>query len=82
MQSSSSVPNEAPFNRLGPVVSEEQNTILVAVPSIAEIKEVVFSLQRSSSPGPDGFSGVFFTHCWEIAGPDVIKVVYHFFLHR
>lgn len=66
MQSSSSVPDKALFNRLGPSVSDEQNQILVAVPTSVEIREVVFSLKRSSSPGPDGFSGVFFTHCWGI----------------
>ncbi|KAK3229362.1 hypothetical protein Dsin_001243 [Dipteronia sinensis] len=32
-----------------------------------------------SAPGPNGFSGHFFQHCWEIVGTDVILTVQDFF---
>lgn len=42
-------------------VSPAQNSILQAVPANEEIRASIFSLNKSSSPGPDGFSGSFFT---------------------
>lgn len=42
------------------MINAEENESLCAVPSEAEIKEVVFNMSVDSAPGPDGFSGVFF----------------------
>lgn len=58
-QSLPSTPDESLFNLAGPSVSEEQNQILMAIPTAAEIREVVFSLKKTSSLGPDGFPGIF-----------------------
>ena len=55
---------------------------LVSVPSDSEIKEVVFSLKKNSSPIPDGFNGAFCTSAWGIIGQTVIKAVQHFFKPR
>ena len=73
------IPEEDLFHLAGPSVSEAHNQFLVAIPSPEEINKAVFHLKRSSSPGPDGFSGVFFTNCWHIVSKEVIDVVTHFF---
>lgn len=79
MQSSFVCPFEALFNLNGPSVSVEQNLILSVVPSADEIHDAVFHLKRNSSPGPDRFSGIFFTSCRHVVGQDVISAVTHFF---
>lgn len=33
-----------------------------------------------SSPGPDGFGGIFFLHCWSVVGHEVVQAVQSFFL--
>lgn len=39
----------------------------------------LFSLNRDSAAGPDGFTRKFFTHCWEIIGNDLYAAVLEFF---
>ncbi|XP_057779485.1 uncharacterized protein LOC130998068 [Salvia miltiorrhiza] len=63
------------------VITEEQNKGLVSIPDDTEITAAVFSLDGNSSPGPDGFSGLFFQNCWSLIKNDVIKAVKSFFLH-
>ncbi|KAK3221826.1 hypothetical protein Dsin_008851 [Dipteronia sinensis] len=64
------------------LVSQEENSLLVAIPSADVIHDAVFAMDALSSPGPDGFSGRFFQHCWEIMGRDVILAVQDFFHSR
>ena len=52
---------------------------LPSIPFAEEIKGAVFGLKQQSSPGPDGFIGVFFTFAWIIIGLTVSKAVQHFF---
>ncbi|XXG42374.1 hypothetical protein AAC387_Pa01g2673 [Persea americana] len=52
---------------------------------ISVLKRLVvqfFYLKRDSSPGPDGFSGHFFSATWNIIGPTVIKAVKQFLKSR
>ncbi|XP_026430518.1 uncharacterized protein LOC113327554 [Papaver somniferum] len=42
------------------------------LPSFEEIHEAVFDLGADSAPGPDGFAGFFYRHCWEIIRDDLI----------
>ena len=44
-----------------------------------EIKEVIFSIDDSKAPGPDGFSSRFFKVAWDIIGSDVCAAVSSFF---
>lgn len=50
------------FQMASPSVSEAQNLTLTSIPYPKEIRNVVFKLKRLSSPGPNGFPGVFFTN--------------------
>ncbi|KAL9232373.1 hypothetical protein vseg_007493 [Gypsophila vaccaria] len=47
-----------------------------------EIKNAVFSIPDTKSPGPDGYSSRFYKDVWHIIGTDVIKAVTGFFQHR
>ena len=62
-----------------PMVSSEENMMLIKCPNFLEIKNVVFNLNSNSASGPDGFGGVFYHSCWEIIGTDVCNVVQQFF---
>lgn len=61
------------------LITEDLNTSLCLIPSGEEIKHTVFSLSGNSSPGPDGFTGNFYTHCWDIVSKDVTNAVQGFF---
>lgn len=61
------------------VISNEENKKLSKLREEAKIKKMVFELNAESSCGPDGFSGCFYQHCWDIVGPDMIKVVQTFY---
>lgn len=60
---------------LQPMVSEEENETLIAIPSAAEIREALFSIHPDKAPGPDGFSSAFYQTHWQEIGPDIIKEV-------
>ncbi|XP_050222727.1 uncharacterized protein LOC126672819 [Mercurialis annua] len=61
------------------MVTEEENVELVKCPSNEDIKAIVFDMDGSSAPGPDGFSGAFYKNCWDIVGKDLCNLVIHFF---
>lgn len=67
------------FNLEGPSVSEQQNVFLAVVSFPSEIIEAVFSLKKNNSPGPDGFSRVFYTLAGNIIEKDVVATTTHFF---
>ncbi|CAM8923331.1 unnamed protein product [Rhodiola kirilowii] len=61
------------------VISDEDNARLTITPDLEEIQNNVFSMNSSSSPGPDGFTGKFFTSCWDIIKEDLHDAVQVFF---
>ncbi|XP_012845740.1 PREDICTED: uncharacterized protein LOC105965715 [Erythranthe guttata] len=48
-------------------------------PSVEEIKYAVFGICRDSASGPDGYSSLFYQHCWDLIQCDVCEAVWHFF---
>ncbi|XP_019164595.1 PREDICTED: uncharacterized protein LOC109160804 [Ipomoea nil] len=44
-----------------------------------EVKEAVWKLDPDSAAGPDGFSGAFFRHCWDIIKDDLYMATLDFF---
>jgi len=61
------------------LITDRINNVLTFLPSLEEIKNVVFSLNKDSAPGPDGFGALFFQKYWEIINQDVYKAVIQFF---
>ncbi|KAK2642100.1 hypothetical protein Ddye_023863 [Dipteronia dyeriana] len=60
-------------------ISQEENSILVVIPSANVIHDAVFAMDALLAPKPDSFYGRFFQRCWEILGRDVILTVQNFF---
>ncbi|XP_026455672.1 uncharacterized protein LOC113356677 [Papaver somniferum] len=56
-------------------ISEEESLAMDRIPSSEEIKQAVFDLGADSAPGPDGFSGCFYRHCWDIIQDDLLRAV-------
>ncbi|KAJ6974535.1 hypothetical protein NC653_030590 [Populus alba x Populus x berolinensis] len=47
-----------------------------------DIKNALFSIPDSKSPGPDGYNALFFKKSWPIIGVDFIAAVRYFFSHN
>ncbi|XP_026443909.1 uncharacterized protein LOC113344072 [Papaver somniferum] len=56
-------------------ISLTERQMLDAIPSLDEIKSAVFDLGADSAPGPDGFSGCFYRHCWDIIQQDLHSAI-------
>lgn len=54
-------------------------TQLLAVVTEAEVKNVLFSMPRNKSPGPDGYTVEFFMATWSILGKDFVVAIQSFF---
>jgi hypothetical protein len=61
------------------LITDDVNNLLTMLPSADEIKAAVFSLNKDSAPGPDGFGAFFFQHYWDIVHRDVVNAVLEFF---
>ena len=48
------------------LVISEENSFILHVPSYDEVRETIFVMDLLSAPGPDGFTGRFYRHCWDI----------------
>ncbi|XP_026378405.1 uncharacterized protein LOC113272823 [Papaver somniferum] len=58
-------------------ISAEESIAMDIIPTPDEIRQAVFDLGADSAPGPDGFSGCFYRHCWDIIQEDLIKDIMH-----
>ncbi|XP_026410883.1 uncharacterized protein LOC113306121 [Papaver somniferum] len=57
---------EAALRFVTPIISDEVNSSLIAIPSTQKIRDTVNSLASWSSSGPDGFQAGFFQDNWDI----------------
>ncbi|XP_070036889.1 uncharacterized protein [Nicotiana tomentosiformis] len=57
------------------VINNEDNDLLEANPTMEEVKDAFFSLSADSAPGPDGISGKFYHHCWDIISADLFDMI-------
>lgn len=51
----------------------------LAIPSPDEVKEAISQMSPSSSPGIDGFTGYFYSACWDIIHADMYRFIVDFF---
>ena len=57
------------------LITREKNLALLWEVTLQEVEEVVLSLPRKKSPGPDGLTSEFFKAAWPFMGPDIQEVV-------
>ena len=55
-----------------------ENTRLEEVPSLEEVKAVIFDMDGDSAARPDGFTGKFFTTAREVVAHDVYRTIVSF----
>ncbi|KAL9668229.1 hypothetical protein QQ045_002606 [Rhodiola kirilowii] len=67
------------FTILNPMLSESDNEALCKSPNLTEVHATILSMNLDSSPGPDGFTGHFYSHCWEVIKNDLMEAVAGFF---
>ncbi|KAL9232820.1 hypothetical protein vseg_007885 [Gypsophila vaccaria] len=63
----------------GQCVREDQWPGLLASPTAQEIKEAIFDIEDTKSPGLDGYTSKFFKDAWGVIGHEVIHAVTTFF---
>nr|XP_027082374.1 uncharacterized protein LOC113704698 [Coffea arabica] len=61
------------------ILTDEENGLLEQVLSAEEIRSAVFAMDGESAPGPDGYTGKFFTAAWSVIGEDVVRAMCSFF---
>ncbi|CAN0857964.1 Transposon TX1 uncharacterized 149 kDa protein [Linum grandiflorum] len=71
--------NLSDFNGIPQVVPDNVNMALEAPVSDDEIKRAAFGLGANKSPGPDGFSGMFYHKHWDYIKDDLSKEIKGFF---
>ncbi|XP_026460828.1 uncharacterized protein LOC113361980 [Papaver somniferum] len=57
------------------LINDKDQQCLDAIPSAEEIKKTVFNMDPESSPGPDGFYGIFYRTCWDIIQHDLMAAI-------
>lgn len=60
-------------------IASDDSVVLTAPFSIDEIKEVVWSCEGDTSPGPDGFNFTFIKTFWEFIKDEVFSLVEEFY---
>lgn len=65
--------------KVGPLLSESQGADLTRAVTIAEIKEAIDGIGNDKSPGPDGYSSMFYKKAWGTVGASVVAAVMEFF---
>ncbi|XP_074298546.1 uncharacterized protein LOC141629443 [Silene latifolia] len=68
-----------PTVRIGSLISDQHRSILLKPVSSQEVKDCIFSIPSTKSPGPDGFSSQFYRDSWDIIGKDITGAVLDFF---
>nr|XP_027098937.1 uncharacterized protein LOC113718221 [Coffea arabica] len=61
------------------IIMDQDNILLTEVPSLHEVKEIIFSMDGDSVAGSDGFTGKFFMTTWEVVAEDVHRAIMSFF---
>jgi hypothetical protein len=56
-------------------VDEADNRLLMEEVTEKELLEVLHSFQKDKIPGPDGWTIEFFLGCYEVLGPDLLKMI-------
>ena len=66
---------DAVLNTVPTKVTAAMNSSLLAAFSEKEVKEALFQMFPTKSPGPDGFPAHFFQRHWDLCGTEVTSIV-------
>nr|XP_009783630.1 PREDICTED: uncharacterized protein LOC104232192 [Nicotiana sylvestris] len=61
------------------IITDDDNTLLTAMPNMEEIRYAVFDMGANSAASPDGFNDTFFQKCWDIIKDDITNFVQEIF---
>ena len=61
LYSESTVPSSELLPLIPHALTREENLTLECIPSMDEVRKVMYAMDRDSAAGPDGFTGKFFT---------------------
>lgn len=67
------------FSEFPAKIYDDLNAHLISKVSVKEIRDVVFSIKRSSAPGADGMTGFFYQQYWDVVEPQVTVEILRFF---
>ncbi|KAH0697937.1 hypothetical protein KY289_015419 [Solanum tuberosum] len=67
--------DERILQHLPTLVTLKKNQKLQEMPTLEELKQVVFAMNPNSAPGPDGIGGKFYQACWTIIKEDLLAVL-------
>ncbi|KAG6488972.1 hypothetical protein ZIOFF_050230 [Zingiber officinale] len=62
-----------------PLVVPRDNSALLAMPTMDEVKRIIGDMGKDSTTSPNGFSMEFYVACWKIIKEDVYGTVFDFF---
>ncbi|KAH9750457.1 reverse transcriptase domain-containing protein [Citrus sinensis] len=74
--------SEAVISSVMTSITAEQNQILLAPFTDADVKEALFSMHPDKSPGPDGMNPAFYQKFWHIVGGDVSAACLYFIANK
>jgi len=74
-------PRIIPDLGLSKLITQSINDELLRLPTIQEIKSIVWGLDLNKTPGPDGFGAGFFQDYWDIIKDDLVATIHEFFIH-
>lgn len=61
------------------LLQPNDHSLLLQPVTLSEVKQAVWELDPDSAAGPNGFTGLFFRHCWDLIADDVLFAVLDFF---
>jgi mannosylglycoprotein endo-beta-mannosidase len=67
------------FNSNIPLLSHDENSILIAEFSEKEIFDAIDQMEKNKAPGPDGFPAEFFQNFWDLIKDDLMDMFRSFF---
>ena len=73
------IPNDLD-DLISPCLSDKDREMLVTIPSLEEIRKVLFSMGSNKALDPDGMSTMFYKFYWNVIGGEVVEAVSSFFI--
>jgi len=64
---------------LSPLINENDNTQLIRIPDIYEVKNALFSIDSAKTLFPNGFGAGFFKQYWNFTKKDLLNCILEFF---